>query len=62
MADEQVPTQPMSFEDHLRAVWQALEQVSELAAKQAREIEALRLQVKRLEEIIERLPTQPLDN
>jgi hypothetical protein len=54
-------TNPMTFDERLQAVWRALERVSEESAKQAQEINSLRLRVKRLEELVERMPTTPLD-
>lgn len=61
MADESRDTHEMSFDEKLQAVWQAINSNSELIAEQAQEIESLRLRVKHLEVVIERLPTQPFD-
>jgi hypothetical protein len=52
-------TGELSFENQLQEVWDALNRLSELTARQAREIESLKGRVKKLE--AERLPTQPLN-
>lgn len=52
-------TGELSFENQLQEVWDALNRLSELTARQAREIESLKERVKKLE--AERLPTQPLN-
>lgn len=58
---EDTGTNPMSFDEHLLAVYQTLEKQAEMIETQAIEMHLLRLRVKRLEETLERLPTQPLE-
>lgn len=66
MAEER-DTNPMSLDEHLRAVWHALEIAAEateqlrgVTEKQVQEIDLLRLRIQRLEDLLERLPTRPL--
>lgn len=61
MAEDERDTHPMSFDEKLRAVWVAINSLSELMQKQAEENQILRLRVQKLEAFVEGLPTQPID-
>lgn len=60
VAEDEFDTHEMSFDEKLLAVWGALDSLAKSRVEQAQEIESLRLRVRQLEAIVERLPTQSL--